>query len=367
MGARPDLRRTVRPIGPVAVYAASNFPFAFSVAGGDTASAIAAGAPVVVKGNPGHPQLSALTAELVAAALRSAGAPDGTFAIVYGLETGSRLVLDPRITAASFTGSLAGGRALFDLAVGRDHPIPFYGELGSINPAFVTPEAAHARAEEVVTGFLGSVSLGVGQFCTKPGLLLLPASIDFASTVHLFVEGVAAQPMLNEHIRTGYLRTLRTLAEHPAVRVVAGGEQAGEDQAPTILTTTAGELLANAEELMVECFGPTAIIVTYTDPAELLAVADAMDGQLTASVIGEVGEAVAARLVLMLAGRVGRVLWNGWPTGVSVTHAMQHGGPYPATTHSGFTSVGQASVRRFLRPVTYQDVDEAALPPELRS
>jgi len=366
MGARPDLRLTVRPIGPVAVYAASNFPFAFSVAGGDTASAIAAGAPVVVKGNPGHPRVSALTAEVFSGALRSAGAPDGTFDIVYGLQTGSRLVVDARISAASFTGSLAGGRALFDLATGRDHPIPFYGELGSVNPAFVTPSAAEARADEILNGFLGSVTLGVGQFCTKPGLLLLPASVDYAPVVRRIVDEAGAQPMLNEHIRDGYLRALSTLAGHPAVRVVSGSEQGGIDQAPTILTTTAGELLANADELMTECFGPTAIIVTYDDPAELLAVAGAIDGQLTASVMGESDDELARRLVALLAPSVGRVLWNGWPTGVSVTYAMQHGGPYPATTSPATTSVGMAAIDRFVRPISYQNAPQDVLPPQLR-
>jgi NADP-dependent aldehyde dehydrogenase len=371
MGARPDLRRTMRPIGPVAVYAASNFPFAFSVAGGDTASAIAAGAPVVVKANPGHPQLSALTAEIVRAALGAAGAPDGTFDIVFGLETGRRLVVDARITAASFTGSLAGGRALFDLAVGRDHPIPFYGELGSINPAFATPLAAEARAEEIITGFLGSVALGVGQFCTKPGLLLLPASVDFAPVVRRVVDAVPPAPMLGDHIREGYLRVLHSLAGHPAVRTVAGGRSGegggdGDAQAPIILTTTAAELLANADQLMVECFGPTAIVVTYTNPSDLFAVAGAIDGQLTATVLGETDDEVAARLVTMLAGSVGRVLWNGWPTGVSVTYAMQHGGPYPATTSPTTTSVGMAAIERFLRPVAYQGVPQEVLPPQLR-
>jgi NADP-dependent aldehyde dehydrogenase len=366
MGARPDLRRTLRPIGPVAVYAASNFPFAFSVAGGDTASAIAAAAPVIVKANPGHPGLSRLTATIVGEILARAGAPEGTFALVEGFAVGGGLVVDPRITAASFTGSLAGGRALFDLAVGREHPIPFYGELGSVNPVFVTPAAAAARANEIAAGFLGSVSLGVGQFCTKPGLLFVPESSKLPAIAARLATDVPAGPMLNEHISGGYTRVLETLAAHPAVTVLAGGVVSGPSQAPTLLQTTAAQLLANLHELTVECFGPTTMLVTYTSEDELLSAASAFDGQLTASVQAENGDAVGGRLVDLLAPVVGRVLWNGWPTGVSVTYAMQHGGPYPATTAAGFTSVGTASIERFLRPVSYQGVPADVLPPELR-
>jgi NADP-dependent aldehyde dehydrogenase len=366
MGPRPDLRRTLRPIGPVAVYAASNFPFAFSVAGGDTAAAIAAGAPVVAKGNPGHPRLSELTAELVGRALSNAGAPDGAFALVLGFEIGRALVQDPRIAAASFTGSLAGGRALYDLAVNRDHPIPFYGELGSVNPVFVTPAVAAARAEEIGAGFLASVSLGVGQFCTKPGFLFVPDSSTIPAIVGRLCADYPPAPMLNEHISEGYIEGLRRLAGHPAVRVLAGDLADGSQQAPTVLLTSTAELLADPRDLMVECFGPTAIIVTYANEGELLAAAGAFDGQLTASVQGEEEDAAGRSLVELLTPVVGRLLWNGWPTGVSVTYAMQHGGPYPATTAAGFTSVGTTSIERFLRPVSYQGVPNDLLPPEVR-
>jgi NADP-dependent aldehyde dehydrogenase len=242
MGPRPDLRRMLRPIGPVAVYAASNFPFAFSVAGGDAASALAAGCPMLLKANPSHPELSAATGVHVSDALGEAGAPDGIFAVVMGFEMGIALVKDARIRAASFTGSLRGGRALFDLAVSRPEPIPFYGELGSVNPAFVTPDAGAERADEVAAGFVGSMSLGNGQFCTKPGLLFVPAGSPLEDRVAALAGERPAAPMLSEHIRSGYSEALKRLAERPDVRVIAGKVSPEADPAPTILATTVSDL-----------------------------------------------------------------------------------------------------------------------------
>ena len=366
MGARPDLRRMLRPLGPVAVYAASNFPFAFSVAGGDTASALAAGCPVLLKINPGHPELSAATGRHVVDALRAVGAPDGIFAVVSGFETGTSLVQDPRIRAASFTGSLRGGRALFDLAVGRAEPIPFFGELGSVNPAFVTRRAGAERPDDVAAGFIGSVSLGNGQFCTKPGLLFVPSDSGMEARVAALAETQSPAPMLSPHIRSGYSDALALLAQRPGVRVIAGSATPAGEPAPTILATSVPDLLADAEALTAECFGPAALVVSYGSDDELLAAARVFDGQLTASIHGSADEPVVPALVDILSARVGRVVWNGWPTGVSVSYAQQHGGPYPATTTVQTTSVGTAAIERFLRPVAYQDAPADVLPPALR-
>jgi NADP-dependent aldehyde dehydrogenase len=366
MGPRPDLRRMQVPLGPVAVWAASNFPFAFSVAGGDTASALAAGCPVVLVAHPGHPRLSRATAEVLIAALEGAGAPQGVFALVEGQETGRALITDPRIAAGAFTGSLRGGRALFDLASGRETPIPFYGELGSVNPAFVTAAAAAARAEEVAAGFAGSMALGVGQFCTKPGLLFVPADSPIPALVAERLREVAGAPMLNERIRSGFGEALSALASHEVVEVLAGSVDPGADPAPTLLRTSAAEILADPRPLTAEVFGPAALVVEYTDDEELLAAARTLEGQLTATVQGEPDDQVAPALLDVLSERAGRVLWGGWPTGVSVTYAQQHGGPYPATTAVGTTSVGTAAIERFLRPVAYQDLPESLLPQPLQ-
>jgi NADP-dependent aldehyde dehydrogenase len=365
MGARPDLRRMLRPIGPVAVYAASNFPFAFSVAGGDTASALAAGCSVLLKANPSHPELSSATGVHVSNALAEAGAPDGIFAVVMGFQTGIALVKDARIRAASFTGSLRGGRALFDLAVSRPEPIPFYGELGSVNPAFVTPEGAQ-RADEVATGFVNSMLLGNGQFCTKPGLLFVPAGSGLEGRVAALAGERPAAPMLSEHIKSGYSEALERLAERPDVRVIAGNLNPEGDPAPTILTTSVSDLLADSEALTQECFGPAALVVSYRSEDELLAAARVFEGQLTATIHSSGQEPVTSALLDVLTERVGRVVWNGWPTGVSVTYAQHHGGPYPATTSVQTTSVGTAAIDRFLRPVTYQDAPDDVLPPALQ-
>jgi NADP-dependent aldehyde dehydrogenase len=366
MGPRPDLRRMLRPIGPVAVYAASNFPFAFSVAGGDTASALAAGCPVLLKASPSHPELSGATRAQVSEALAEAGAPDGIFAVVMGFETGIALVKDPRIHAASFTGSLRGGRALFDLAVSRPEPIPFYGELGSVNPAFVTPDAGAQRADDVASGFVGSMSLGNGQFCTKPGLLFVPSGAGLEDRVAALVGERPAAPMLSEHIRSGYSEALEQLAERPHVRVIAGKVNPEGDPAPTILAMTVSDLLADSEALTQECFGPAALVVSYRSEDELLAAARVFKGQLTATIHSTGQEPVTSALLDVLTERVGRVVWNGWPTGVSVTYAQHHGGPYPATTSVQTTSVGTAAIDRFLRPVTYQDAPDDVLPPALQ-
>ncbi|HEY7596381.1 MAG TPA: aldehyde dehydrogenase (NADP(+)) [Actinophytocola sp.] len=367
-GGRPDVRRMLRPVGPVLNFAASNFPFAFSVAGGDTAAALAAGCPVVVKANPGHPAVSALTGSLVADALTAAGLPAGSLAVVYGEEIGRAALVDPRIRAGTFTGSPAGGRALFDIASSRPDPIPFYAEMGSVNPAFVTPPAAASRATEIADGYLGSFTLGTGQFCTKPGLLFVPAGAAETFESHLVSE-LASRPatrLLNDRIAGGYERRLAALTAHPAVTVLHAGASGVDGSAPTLLGVSAADLLAHHEELAAECFGPTSIVVRYASDDEALACARSFTGELSATVQGEGDDPLAAELVAELSTRAGRVLWNGWPTGIAVTYAMHHGGPFPATTSALHTSVGTTSLRRFLQPVTYQNMPQSLLPEPLR-
>jgi len=366
MGApRPDLRRVLEPVGPVVVFAAGNFPFAFSVAGGDTASALAAGCPVILKAHFGHPELSALTGRLVVGALADAGAPTGLFTVLFGAEAGRQALTDPRVKAASFTGSIVGGRALFDLANARPEPIPFFGEMGSVNPVFVTRAAARLRPEQVARGFIDSLTLGAGQFCTKPGVLFVPANsavVDHLGSAEL----PPAAQLLNSKIQDGYTTSVDQLIGHDDVTVLAQGNGTFADPpTATVLRTTVDAVLQDAEKLLGECFGPTALVVTYQDETELLAVARQLVGQLTAAVHGEPDDEVVPELVRLLAKKVGRLLWNQWPTGVSVTYAQQHGGPYPATTAAATTSVGTAAISRFLRPVAYQGFPASLLPTTL--
>ena len=366
MGApRPDLRRSYRPIGPVLVFAASNFPFAFSVAGGDTASALAAGNPVVLKAHPGHHQLSERTAAVMLEALKESRAPDGVFALIAGVNAGRNALQDPRIKAASFTGSIPGGRALMDIAVSRPDPIPFYGELDSNNPVFVTPAAAAARGGAIAEEFIGSFTLGAGQFCTKPGMIFVPANSGIVEHLRAAVLPHAVK-LLNDRIQSGFLRRLDDLSSHDSVQVlVQGPEPQADPPSPTLLYTSAEHILAAPRELEAECFGPAAVVVEYDDVAQLVPLAETFEGQLTATIQAEEDEAVAD-LVEVLAEKAGRVLWNQWPTGVSVTYARQHGGPYPATTSPHTTSVGTAAIERFLRPVAYQGFPQRLLPEELQ-
>ena len=368
---RPDLRRTLIPLGAVAVFSASNFPFAFSVAGGDTASAIAAGCPVVVKAHSGHPGLSVRTGEVVGAALVAAGAPDGSFAVIHGTNAGKALVAHPAIRAAGFTGSLGGGRALFDIAGARPDPIPFYGELGSLNPAVITPGAIAARGDEVLKGFVGSFTMGAGQFCTKPGLLFLPKGHGLDDGLAAAVAEATVGPLLNARIRKGYDEVASSLATVEGVRAVvppAAVTEGGFRVAPVLLAVSATDLVARADQLLEEAFGPAALIIEYGSADELTAALDALPGALTATVHAD--PATEAELVRALldrfAGKAGRVLFGGWPTGVSVTWAMQHGGPWPATTNALHTSVGATGIRRWLRPVAFQSVPDEFLPEVLR-
>lgn len=357
---RPDLRRMLRPLGPIAMFSASNFPFAFSVAGGDTASALAVGCPVVVKAHSGHPRLSARTAELVIEALAAAGAPAGAFGLVEGREAGIALVEHPDITAVAFTGSLAGGRALHERAALRPVPIPFFGELGSINPVVVTAAADATRGAELANGLAGSFQLGSGQFCTKPGVVFVPAGSALEAALPALV-GEAPVRMLTPAIAEGYQTGAARIAAVPGVELLAGGR---DPEAPVLAATDVDVLAAQPDELLTEVFGPFTLLVRYRSHAQLLAALDQLEGSLTATLHIAPGEQVADVLA-RLEALAGRVLFAGWPTGVAVAWAQHHGGPWPATT-SQHTSVGATAARRFLRPIAYQDAPAEVLPAALR-
>ncbi|WP_203138682.1 aldehyde dehydrogenase (NADP(+)) [Microbacterium sp. JZ31] len=367
MGPRPDLRRINVPLGVVGVFGASNFPFAFSVMGGDSASALAAGCAVVHKVHDAHVGLGRRTVELVVDALARAGAPDGLFSGLIGLEAGTALVDHPLTRAIGFTGSERVGRLLLDRAAARPEPIPFYGELGSINPVVVTPAAWRERADEILSGFVASMTLGLGQFCTKPGLLFLPAEAAERAREQLPAllrdAPVGAGAMLSDGVREGFLHNRELVQDTPGVEVLLEGG-AGDPPSPALFAANAGDLDADSPVLTREMFGPAGVVVAYASEAELLATLNRLPGQLTGGVHGADGEAVGA-IASALTDRAGRVLRDGWPTGVTVSYAQQHGGPYPATT-SGTTSVGTAAVGRFLRPVAFQDFADADLPPELQ-
>jgi NADP-dependent aldehyde dehydrogenase len=371
----PDLRRYKVPLGVVAVYSASNFPFAFSVAGGDTASALAAGCPVVVKSHPDHPALSELVAKVLRRAAGEHGIPEGVLGLVHGFEAGVELVKHPLVAAAGFTGSVRGGRALFDAAAARPVPIPFHGELGSLNPVVVTEAAAEERAEAIGTGLAGSMTMGVGQFCTKPGFVLAPAGAAGDRLLKSLVAGVSdtdAGVLLDHRMRDHFLagieeRTRLADVESP-VTPGAGGEHT---VSAGFLTVPASRLAAGGEYdvLIEECFGPVTVVARYESADEVTAVLSRLPGNLTATLHlseGEgAGEGRGAELLAELTPLAGRVLVNGWPTGVAVAPSQHHGGPYPATTSTS-TSVGGTAIERWLRPVAYQGVPEALLPVELR-
>ncbi|SDT23278.1 NADP-dependent aldehyde dehydrogenase [Microlunatus soli] len=362
MGPRPDLRRMSEPVGVVGVFGASNFPFAFSVIGGDSASALAAGCSVVHKGHEAHPKLAAATAKIVVDALAGAGAPDGLFGLVTGFDAGTALVEHPLVQAVGFTGSTRGGRALFDRIAARPEPIPFYGELGSTNPVFVAPQAWKARSADIVSGFLGSVSMGVGQFCTKPGLLIVPAGSDLPALLEGADVDRRLGAMLTPRLEDGFLGALHEMRDRQGVSVIAGGN--GVDQL-SVLQTTAEQVLDAPEILAAEMFGPATLIIEYSRDDAAIELAEALEGQLTATLQADDADDVDG-LVRVLARKAGRILWNGWPTGVTVSYAQLHGGPYPATTAPATTSVGTTATRRFLRPVAYQDFPQARLPEVLR-
>ncbi|HEX8556053.1 MAG TPA: aldehyde dehydrogenase (NADP(+)) [Sphingomonas sp.] len=370
---RPDLRLRMVPLGPVAVFGASNFPLAFSTAGGDTASALAAGCPVVVKGHSAHPATGALVADAIRRAATACGMPEGVFGHLVGPgnELGAALVRDRRIAAVGFTGSRGGGLALVRLAQSRPVPIPVYAEMSSINPVLLLPHALAARAAGLGTAFVGSLTMGAGQFCTNPGLLLaiegegLDEFIASARAALVATQGVA---MLTSGIHAAYEQATEALTGHPRVETIARGE-AGQGVAcgrAALFATSADAFLAD-EALGHEVFGASSLLVRCRDEGELIRVLAAAEGQLTATIQMDAGDVpLAARLMPLLERKAGRVMANGWPTGVEVTHAMVHGGPYPSTSDGRSTSVGSLAIDRFLRPVSYQNLPPELLPPELR-
>ncbi|HEX4831414.1 MAG TPA: aldehyde dehydrogenase family protein [Trebonia sp.] len=365
--ARPDLRRARAPFGPVAVFGASNFPFGFGVLGHDTASALAAGCPVIVKAHPAHPRLSARLGELAAQALAGAGAPAGTLQVVHGFEAGRQLVTHPGVRAVGFTGSQAGGLALWRLAATRDEVIPVYAEMGTVNTVVVTPDAARERGPQIAAGFVGSFTLGMGQFCTKPGLLLVPAGHGLPEEVARALE--AAEPggwLLTEAIAGAYADGLRRLEEAGAKVMTRTPPAAGGWAASPALLRADSALLTAGSALLAECFGPVALVAEYPSEAALAAVLRELPGSLAAAVHGTDGDPRLPALVAELSQRCGRVVVNGWPTGVAVGWAQQHGGPWPATTAPAYSSVGAAALDRWTRPVAFQDVPDGALPPALR-
>lgn len=372
----PDLRRYKVPLGVVAVYSASNFPFAFSVPGGDTASALAAGCPVVVKAHPDHPATSELVASVLRRAAAQHGIPEGVLGLVHGFEAGVELVKHPLVSAAGFTGSVRGGRALFDAAAARPVPIPFHGELGSLNPVVITAEAAAERAEQIGAGLAGSMTLGVGQFCVKPGLVFAPNGADGDRLVKSLTDAVSdtdAGVLLDHRMRDNFVAGVAERAELPDVDApVTPGAGSEHTVSPGFLTVPAQRLATDGGDhdlLLEECFGPVTVVARYESDAEVTSVLSRLPGNLSATVHLSEGEAAGqgrgAEILAELTPLAGRVLVNGWPTGVAVAPAQHHGGPYPATTSTS-TSVGGTAVERWLRPVAYQNTPEALLPPELR-
>lgn len=368
---RPELFLMQRPIGPVAVFGASNFPLAFSVAGGDTASALAAGCPVVVKGHSAHPGTGEIVAQAIAAAIEACGVHPGVFSLIQGgnREVGQTLVQHPLIRAVGFTGSLAGGRALFDLCAQRHDPIPFFGELGSVNPMFVLPAAVAARGDAIGKGWAASLTMGAGQFCTNPGIAVLLKGQDadaFIASATAALEQVGAQTMLTDGIAAAYRHGMERVQSSAGVQTLLSTQCGQRSATPYLFQTTAANWLSNAA-LGEEVFGPLGLVVVADSVDEMLALASALEGQLTCTLQLDADDSGLARQLLpILERKAGRLLANGFPTGVEVSDTMVHGGPYPASTNFGATSVGTMAIRRFLRPVCYQNLPHDVLPLDLQ-
>ena len=364
---RPDLKMVQRPIGPVAVFGASNFPLAFSTAGGDTASALAAGCPVVVKGHPAHPGTGEIIAQAIHAAIKKCGVASGTFSFLQGdtREMGQALVQHPLINAVGFTGSLGGGRALFDLCASRPVPIPFFGELGSVNPMFLLPGAVSARGADIASGWAASLTMGAGQFCTNPGVVVVidgPDADAFQMAAVDTIEVIASQTMLTDDIAQAYRDGRDRMTSTSEVTALFSSDCAQRTATPSLFTSTGAQWLKNSA-LGQEVFGPLGVVIRAADEQELIKIAKSLEGQLTCTLHmndGDIG--LAKTLMPVLERKAGRIMTNGFPTGVEVSDAMVHGGPYPASTNFGATSVGTLAIRRFLRPLCYQNVPSGLLP-----
>ncbi len=370
---KPDVRSVMRPLGPVVVFGAGNFPLAFSVAGGDTAAALAAGNPVIVKAHPAHPGTSELVGLIIQQAVRNLGLPEGVFSLLLdaGFEAGTALVRHPLVRAVGFTGSHRGGRALMDLAASRPVPIPVYAEMGSVNPVFVLPEALSRRCDEIAGGLHASVTLGIGQFCTNPGLVFAQSGAAMEKLLEKLAVLMASTqpgPMLSPGICRNYRQGVELLAQtRGVVEVSSVRAQAESCAGAAALFRTAARTFLAESRLAEEVFGPSSLVVECGNRNELLEAARALEGQLTATVHGTEADLASNRdLLAVLETKVGRVIINGFPTGVEVCHAMVHGGPYPATSDCRTTSVGGRAIARFARPVCYQDFPDEALPDELK-
>lgn len=380
LGPRPDVRRTHVPLGPVINFSASNFPFAFSVLGGDSAAILAAGCPLIVKAHSGHPELSDATGEVALEALRGTNMPEGVFHVIHGRDAGVEVLKDPRIKAGSFTGSIGIGRLLADIAASRPAPIPFYGELGSVNPVFVTAEAIAERADEIASGFLTSVSGSAGQLCTKPGFVFVPAGSELPAAIARAGSDLPEHRLLGPRIAQSFAERRDAILGSAGVRpVIEGGirfDDEGQGWAePTVVAVSLDDFRAGHEALVEEAFGPLSILVETPEGTDLAALMpEFYEGNLTGTLhlgsqeaTGRTANADELRaLVAAISRQVGRVLFNGWSTGVAVTPAQQHGGPWPATSNDASTSVGTAAITRFLRPVAYQNAPAAFLPEALR-
>ncbi len=369
---KPDLRKILIPIGPVVVFAASNFPLAFSVAGGDTASALAAGNPVVVKAHDSHPGTSEIVARAIQTAIQKTNMPEGVFSLIQGKshDTGKQLVMHQATKAVGFTGSLAGGKALFDLANSRKEPIPFFAEMGSINPIFVLNEAIKNRANSIAEQLAGSITLGVGQFCTKPGLVVVENNENigtFLSHLSERLSNIEEGTMLNEGISSSFSNKTSSIKEQGVELVIEQAEQPRLKGRPVLAKIEAKSFLENPK-LHEEIFGPFALVVVCNNSSEIEEVAKSLEGQLTGAIVAEEKElSENTKLISLLKEKVGRLIFNGMPTGVEVCNSMQHGGPFPASTDGRFTSVGTSAIKRFARPVAFQNWPEALLPDELKS
>ncbi|MDD2052314.1 aldehyde dehydrogenase (NADP(+)) [Pseudomonas putida] len=368
---RADLRQYRLGVGPVAVFGASNFPLAFSTAGGDTAAALAAGCPVVFKAHSGHMATAEHVANAILRAAEQTGMPAGVFNMIYGAGVGEALVKHPAIQAVGFTGSLKGGRALCDMAAARSQPIPVFAEMSSINPVLVLPEALALRGEKIAAELAASVVLGCGQFCTNPGLVIGIRSAEFSAFTRRLASLLGDQPaqtMLNAGTLASYGHGIQALLAHPGVQHLAGRAQQGNQAQPQLFQADISLLLQSDPLLQEEVFGPATVVVEVADQAQLLQALECLHGQLTATLIAEPGDLVPfAHVLPVLEQKVGRVLFNGYPTGVEVCDAMVHGGPYPATSDARGTSVGSLAIERFLRPVCYQNCPDALLPQALQN
>ncbi|MFJ7882966.1 aldehyde dehydrogenase (NADP(+)) [Pseudomonas sp. NPDC096917] len=368
---RPDLRQYRIGLGPVAVFGASNFPLAFSTAGGDTASALAAGCPVVFKAHSGHMGTAEWVANALIRAAQRTGMPDGVFNMIYGSGVGEALVKHPAISAVGFTGSLKGGRALCDMAAARPQPIPVFAEMSSINPVIVLPQALAARSETIARELAASVVQGCGQFCTNPGLVIGIRSDAFSTFIEQLAGHLSEQPaqtMLNAGTLRSYAKGLDALLAHQGIEHLAGLAQQGSQACPQLFKADVSLLLQGDEVLQEEVFGPTTVVVEVADQAQLRAAINGLHGQLTATLIGEANDFQQfSELTPLLEQKVGRILLNGYPTGVEVCDSMVHGGPYPATSDARGTSVGTLAIDRFLRPVCFQNYPDSLLPQALKN